>query len=418
MSNLKNKVLLGLAGSLFSVSLNALDLDQAIKIAIDNNHELKAKSFDYEQSLQDVQINKTSYLPKLDLSHSYSKYDEVNQGQNKENANFNASISYNLFNGFIDKSNLESSRFLSKASKYDFNALKQDIILNTKKAYINYLDKKNALDTYNVEYELFEKQFNDAKNRYSQGLLARNDLLQVEVNTLSAKQNVVRAKADVKIAKLELSNILGGLDLSQENIKNLKDFALKIAKFTKKQALENRSEIKALKMNLESLRKQQKAKKGTYLPKLDALVSHNRFYKDLGLSSVDTGLKDQNVAKLNASWNLYNGGKNKIEIAKFRVKMAKLKEQLSSAQLNIKLQFENAKSNLEVANDNFKTSSLALIQAKENYKIVKNRFNEGISTSTDLTDANFLLTSAKQKYYKSYFDKYISIATLQRVVEN
>ena len=78
---------------------------------------------------------------------------------------------------------------------------------------------------------------------------------------------------------------------------------------------------------------------------------------------------------------------------------------------------ENAKSNLKVANENLETSKLALLQANENYAIVKNRFDEGISTSTDLTDANYLLTQAKQGYNRAYFDKYLAISTLDRIFE-
>ena len=58
-----------------------------------------------------------------------------------------------------------------------------------------------------------------------------------------------------------------------------------------------------------------------------------------------------------------------------------------------------------------------MIQATENYEIVKNRFNEGIATTTDLTDANYLLTQSKQGYNKAYFDKYLAIATLDRIFE-
>ena len=48
---------------------------------------------------------------------------------------------------------------------------------------------------------------------------------------------------------------------------------------------------------------------------------------------------------------------------------------------------------------------------------MKNRFLEGISTSTDLTDANYLLTQAKQGYNRAYFDKYLAISTLDRIFE-
>lgn len=90
---------------------------------------------------------------------------------------------------------------------------------------------------------------------------------------------------------------------------------------------------------------------------------------------------------------------------------------MNKTKLDIKLQYENAKSNLQVSSENLETSKLALLQAQENYAIVKNRFLEGISTSTDLTDANYLLTQAKQGYNRAYFDKYLAISTLDRIFE-
>lgn len=417
MRQIKNKLLtLSLAASIFAVGASALDLDGAVSIALDKNHDLKAQNFDYIESIQNVELTDANYRPKLDLSYGYNKRNKVNASQNKEDGTFSAKVSYNLFNGLKDISNKQSAQFLSKSSKFSLEALKQDTILNTKQAYIKYLDNVNAQETFESEYDLFKKQYTDAKNRYDQGLMARNDLLQVQVNMSNAKQNVVRAMADVKIAKLELSNILGGMDLSGEKIEKLKDDSLKASKYDVN-LLENRSEIQALKMNLESLRKQQKASKGSYLPTLDASFAHNRFYDDISFNSVDNGIDDQNVANLTATWNLYNGGSDKTQIAIYNTRMSKLKSQLVKTSLDIKLQYENANSDLEVANDNFKTASLALEQAKENYNIVSNRFSEGISTSTDLTDANFLLTSAKQRFSKAYFDKYLSIATLDRILE-
>jgi len=417
MKNIKNKILtLSLTASFFAVSANALNLDQAVYIALHKNYDLQAQSYDYLESKQNIKLNDANYLPKLDLSYAYNNRDKVNVNQSKEDATFSAKVSYNLFNGLKDISNKNSAEFLSKSSKFTLEALKQDIILNTKKAYINYLDNVHAQETFESEYELFEKQFIDAKNRYDQGLMARNDLLQVQVNMSNAKQNVVRAKANVKIAKFELSNILGGMDLSSENIEELKQRDL-VKRTFDKSLLEQRSEIKALKMNLESLRNQQKAARGSNLPKVDASLSHNRFYEDLSFNEVDSGIDNQNVAGLSATWNLYNGGSDKTQIAIYNTRMAKLKSQLAKTTLDINLQYENALSDLDVANDNYKTATLALEQAKENYNIVNNRFKEGISTSTDLTDANFLLTSAKQRFSRAYFDKYISKATLYRVVE-
>lgn len=416
MKSIKNRLLkLSLVTSIFVSGANALDLNQAVDLALKNNHELKAQAYDYTQSLQNVDLANANYLPKLDLSYGYNKRGEIIGNQSKEDASFSAAISYNLFNGLKDISNKQASKYLSKSSNYSLIALKHDIVLETKKAYINYLDKLNVLKTYESEYKLFDNQFKDAKNRYEQGLLARNDFLQVQVNMSGAKQNVVKAKSDVKIAKLQLSNILGGYDLSNETIENLEAKSITSSSYNQ-ELLEKRSELEALKMNLEALKKQKKAQKSSYLPKLDAKLAHNRFYEDLGFNEID-GNDNQNVATLSASWNLYDGGSTQTQVAIYNTQISKLKTQIQKTQLDINLQYENAKSALEVASDNYETASLALKQAKENYEIVNNRFKEGVSTSTDLTDANFLLTSAKQKYNRAYFDKYLSIATLDRIFE-
>ncbi|UTJ07256.1 TolC family protein [Arcobacter roscoffensis] len=416
MKNIKNKLLkLSLVASIFVSGASSLDLKQAVDLALKNNHELKAQAYDYKQSVQNIELSNANYLPKLDLAYGYNKRDEIVGNQSKEDASFSAALSYNLFNGLKDISNKQASQYLSKSSDYSLTALKHDIVLETKKAYINYLDKLNVLKTYESEYKLFDNQFKDAKNRYEQGLLARNDFLQVQVNMSGAKQNVVKAKSDVKIAKLQLSNILGGYDLSNESIENFEAKSI-VSSTYKQELLEKRSEVEALKMSLEALKKQRKAQKGSYLPKLDAKIAHNRFYEDLGFNEID-GNDNQNVATLSASWNLYDGGSTQTQVAIYNTQISKLKTQIQKTQLDINLQYENAKSTLEVASDNYETASLALKQAKENYEIVNNRFKEGVSTSTDLTDANFLLTSAKQKYNRAYFDKYLSIATLDRIFE-
>lgn len=412
MKNIKTKLILSmLTASILAVNVNALNLSQAVDIALEKNLDIQAKNFDYLETVENVKLNDSDFLPKVGLGFSYNNRDEIAYStQANTDATFTAEVSYNLFNGFKNISDRNSSKFLSQSSQYSLNALKHDIILNTKTAYINYLDKQNALDTYISAYNLFQEQYDDSKNRYEQGLIAKNDLLQVQVNMSSAKQNVAKAKGDLKTAKNSLSNILGGMDLSSETIEKLSNSTLKASDYDSK-LLDNRSEIQALNMSLESIKQQKKSIKSSFYPKVDASISHNQYYEDISY------YKNQNIASLSASWNLYNGGFDETKGNIYRTRYLKAKTQLEKTKLDIKLQYENAISNLEVAIENLNTASLSQEQALENYQIIKNRFNEGISTSTDLTDANYLLTQAKQGLNRAYFDKFLAISTLDRIFE-
>lgn len=411
MKNKKTKLFISiLTASLFAVNLSALTLNEAIDISIKNNHDIKSQNFDYLESLDNIKLSNSSFLPKVNLGFSYNNRDEA-YSYIEEDGIVTASASYNLFNGFKDISNKNAANYLSQGSKYSLNAMKQDIILNTKTAYINYLDKQNALETYKSAYKLFQEQYIDSQNRYKEGLIAKNDLLQVQVNMSSAKQNVVKAQGVLKISKYTLSNILGGKDLKNEKIQALEENSLKIKEYDIKN-LENRSEVQALKMSMQALKQQKKSIKSTYYPKVDAALSHNKYYEDAAKI-----YEDHNILSLSASWNLYNGGYDDTNQNIYRTRYLKAKSQLAKTNLDIKLQYENAISNLEVAIDNLKTANLSLEQSNENYEIVKNRFDEGISTSTDLTDANYLLTQSKQNFSSAYFNKYLAIATLDRIFE-
>lgn len=398
-----------------AVNLNALTLDEAVNKALETNFDIQGKNYDYIESLENVKLNNSNYLPKLDASYGYTNTDEANVGFNTDEATASLKLSYNLFNGFKDLATKESSKYLSLSSQYALNATKQDIVLDTKTAYINCLDKQNALETYNSAYVLFQEQFEDSQNRYNQGLIAKNDLLQVQVNMSSAKQNVVKAQGDLKVALWQLSNILGGMNLQNETIEKLNEQTLQSYIYDEK-LLENRSEIQALNMNLQSIKELEKSAKSGYYPKVDASVSHNQYFDGVS-KKVEDKEDNQNIANITASWNLYNGGYDSSLQTIYKTKYLSATSLLNKTKLDIKLQYENAKSNYDVAIDNLETSKLALLQAQENYSIVKNRFDEGISTSTDLTDANYLLTQARQGFNRAYFDKYLAISTLDRIFE-
>lgn len=396
-------------------SLNALTLQEAVKIALKNNLEVKSFENHYQQALYDVELKQIPFLPKANFTYDYNHYDRVKSNREKKEATLEASISYNLFNGFQDVSNKKASQFLSQVSFYQLNALKQDIVLTTKKNYIDVLYQQKRLKTFQSAYALFIKQYEDAKNRFDQGLLSKNDLLQIDVNRSTAQQNVVRAKADVLIAKERLNNTLG---LEQSHVDQIKPLSNHFNEtLYDKKALKNRSELQALKMQLKALYENRKANKNSVLPTIDTSVSHQQFYEDPSFSRLDGNITDQNLITLNVSWKLHRGFTTQVQDKIYLSEISRIKLQLHQLKLDINLQYVQAKTDLDVAQSNYQTAILALKQAQENYSIVNNRFKEGIDSSTDLIDANYLLTLAKQNHSKAYFDQYIADASLKRVLE-
>ena len=64
----------------FAVNLSALTLDEAVKVALENNFDIQSKNYDYIESLENIKSSNSNYLPKLDALYGYTNTDQANSG--------------------------------------------------------------------------------------------------------------------------------------------------------------------------------------------------------------------------------------------------------------------------------------------------------------------------------------------------
>ncbi|NQY93485.1 MAG: TolC family protein [Campylobacteraceae bacterium] len=415
----KNKILLStlVAVTLLSVTANALSIDKAVELALINNNVLKEQVFKIKEYDENIKGAKTAYNPTFDVDYSYDAKNNERSSQTKHDSAFNATLSYNLFNGYSDKYSILSAQKSFSSTQYSYEATKQDIILKTKENFINFLkNRRNTIVQQNA-VKLFQKQYDDSKNFYEQGVrVALNNLLEVEIELLQAKQRLLTSKSAQKIAKEELFNTMGLRSSESIDEVQIEKNENVLGAFDKKDLL-NRNEVKALFMHKESLENSQRSLKGNYYPKVDANIKHKRYGDSFALNEKDGSYDPQNIATITLSWNLYNGGKDESDMVVYRHQMSQVNSQISDLKLKIDLQYSNAKEQYILTSENLKISNKALDQSRVNYEIVDNRFKEGVSTSKDLIDANYLLTQAQENYFRAYYDKLLAKATIERIFE-
>jgi len=405
------------AVTLLSVTASALNIDEAVQTALDNNNVLKEQVFKIKEYNENVKGAKTAYNPTFDVDYSYDTKSNHRSSQTKNDSSFNATLSYNLFNGFADKYTIASAQKNLLSTKHSYEAVKQDIVLKTKEDFIGFLkNRRNTIVQQNA-VKLFQKQYDDSKNFYEQGIrVALNNLLEVEIELLQAKQRLLKSKSAQKVAKEQLFNTMG-LHV-KENIDEVEIVKNEnILNAFNQDDLSNRNEIKALRMYKEALINSKKSIKGNYYPSVDASLKHSRYGDDINLNEKDGSYNPQNIGTVTLSWNLYNGGKDESDMVVYRHQMSQVNSQIDDLKLKIDLQYINAKEQYTLTSENLKISTKALDQSRVNYEIVDNRFKEGVSTSKDLIDANYLLTQAQENYYSSYYDKLLAKATLERIFE-
>jgi len=66
------------------------------------------------------------------------------------------------------------------------------------------------------------------------------------------------------------------------------------------------------------------------------------------------------------------------------------------------------------AEKNIPVAQSAVVQAEENFRLYKEQYAEQMATSTDVLDAQTLLTEARKNYYNALSDYHIAKAHLGR----
>jgi len=106
---------------------------------------------------------------------------------------------------------------------------------------------------------------------------------------------------------------------------------------------------------------------------------------------------------------------------KFRVDAGRARENQAldaARELNdqIILEIKNAYLNLQEAESQISVSQKLIEQAGENFRISEERYRERVGTSTEVLDAQTLLTKSKSEYANALGDYNINLARLQRAM--
>lgn len=405
--------------SLSPHAAQALTIDQAVNDALKHNPQIQ-QFFELENAaLSRSDKAEAPFWPRIDASYSYWRGDRDPFLDSQELSQAETSASYNLFNGGSDWFSLQEAKHLATAANYKYQSIVADVILEVKNAYIRALRAERTVETESKSVELLEKQRNETQLRLNQGLLARNDLLRVDVEMATAQQLLETAKGQFEIARNTLAKALGR-PLKEKEV--LSDLTLEPAgpapeAELSKEMFARRSELKFLYSLLEAQKSGEKAVKGDLLPEVDLVLSYDRFGNHGLPQTSDTDYDSESKAILQASWTLFSGFDTRHELAGRKHEILARQNELKATEDQLTLQLQTALEAFRVSERNLVTAETAELQAEENYRVNDNRYRANIATTVDLLDAQEFLTRARNERIKALYDLHLSAVVIERVLE-
>ena len=397
----------------------ALTLDEAIHAALQNHQRIEQFSARAAQSAAEVGTAKSTFLPKLNLNYSYldRQDDPHNLGQQRATLALAASI--NLFNGRSDYHRLNASKQRASGSEYRLQGTRADIILETQIAYIEVLRAIHSIATAAEGVDLLEQQKRDAQLKFDYGLIARNDLLRVEVELSSARQHLLQAEGQQQINRSRLERTIGIPISTHERIEELttaamQDFAPEQITRYQQEMFDNRSELHYLRNELQASKSERRANRGGYLPSIDLSAAHEEYNNQLSPLSSE---ENDNILALQASWNLFDGFAREQAIASSDANIRAIAAERRDTEAELVLQLKSALQNNRIARGRQQEARSGVTSAEENYRVTENRFQQQQATTVDLLDAQFLLTRSRNLEINSRYDLFLSTVQLERILE-
>ena len=393
--------------SVFAQQPTNLNLKDALDLAVNKSNEAiltntKVQTKDIEQ-----QISKNAQYPDMKLSGQYLRLTNANSNLKLNSNNSNgggaapkinelmlgqASFNLPLFAGFKIKNSILVTENLYQAEVANAAHSKEEIALRVVEYYASLYKAQKAVGLIKENLKSADQRVLDFTNLEKNGIIARNDLLKAQLQQSKVQLSLDEATKNVAVLNY---NLVAMLKLPENFIIGIDEH-----QFDTEQppaALKSNDDYLLLRTDLEALRFIKKANeagikiaKSNYFPSL-ALTGG---YLALSLENVVTVTNAVNFG-VGFSYNLSSLFKNQKEVKLAKNKVLETQKAQEILTENIKMKVHEATENFSLAQKQNAVYQEAITQSAENYRIVKDKYDNGLSTTNDLLEADVEQLNAK-----------------------
>lgn len=300
----------------------------------------------------------------------------------------------------------------NKLAKVGYNVSKEKKMLTTTQVlvkaenlYWNTIALQDKLVTLKSYEKMLDQLLADVTIAVKAGITQRSDMLKVQLKLNDLKVNKLKLENGIDLSKRALCQHIGAPfdnSLTLQHPDSTADLPQKYYTDAT-QAVSQRNEYKLLQQSVAAEKLQKKMIVGENLPQLS-----------IGASAFALNVMDNSrtnamaFATLSIPISDWWGGSHKMKEAQFKVDAAKNKLDETSELLS--LQIEQAHNELNETYFQISVAQSSIDQAKENMKVMHDNYKAGVSSMSDLLEAEALYQDALNQYTDAVCNYKIKIA--------
>lgn len=390
--------------------------DEAVRIALDQNTDLKRAQVSARQSNAEVQSEWMDFAPDLNVSSDVSRRFGRNFSQvtgsfttrSTDFFNLTGRSSITLFNGFENVASLRRASNQVRASELDVRRTQREVAFTVMDQFIALVESREQERVRREQLEALQQQLQQTEEFVDAGASPVSDLYQQQADVADAEQQLLQAQREREVSKTRLIQTLqlnpqGTYDFQVPELEEDTEAADTYDRSTLiQEAFQNRLDLEVAKSEQQAAEHGVQAARSSYYPTLSVSGSYGTDWTSRGR------LPDPNNPNefLNPSFsdqldNNRGGGislslsipvfdrlqrNTQVEQAQVQAQNAEyaLQDQRQQVALQVRqahLDYKNAVQQLEAANKRLKAAEQARTATQE-------RYNLGSASIVELRNAN------------------------------
>jgi len=352
-------------------------------------------------------------LPRVDVSAGYSRLSDVPELSlvlpgtpptrqtvfpNIPNTyRAHAGVTLPLYTGGRVSGSIASADHQRAAAGREVEAGVQDLVLETTSAYWSLVTARDTARVVEESLASFEAHLEDAQNRFELGMAARSDVLSVQVERDRAELSRLQAQNAFAVANEDLVRLVGlepGARVEPVTPDETLATVAPDAEGLVAAALAARPELLALRSRAGAADAAVRVARAPGRPQVGFTAGYDYARPNTRILPLVDEWKDSWSAGLSVSMTPFDGGRTAAATAQARAQALALRHQIEDVERRVRLEVTSRVLEVSTAEAVVRVADRALEAAKEAARVERDRYQEGVTASADLLDAETRLLRA------------------------
>jgi len=421
-----------------SMGRRQLTLEDAVKIALDQNISVRQAQNNMESAQSGVLSAYGAYLPTLSASGNWTRRQTERPASTQfilgipipvpatssTNNDFSTGLSlgYTIFDGLNREASLNRATSTAVAAEQQATRTRQQIVYLVQSAYLNVLRTEQLVKVSEENLKRDQRQLDRISESARVGSSSIADVYRQqsivagdEVNLIGAQNNFDKAKADLLSL---IGTDVGGdyvvsdpsvsTDITAEELESTKGFVVKFENL-RQQAIAVRPDYQGAMESYDAAQSGVTSASSRYWPSIRASAGYG-----LSGTTLET-IKDQKGINwgISVNWTLFDGFQTNQNIQAASAAKRNAELTLLQTERNISVDVKKALLDLEASRKQYQATEKALVSATQDRKVAEERYNLGAGTLLDLLTANAGFVNAQANRVNATYSYIVSRRNLE-----